>query len=127
MARILIVEDNPMARHALRRILEKADYEVTAVSDGPEGLAEAQERKPDAIILDMDLPTLDGWEVARALKEESATSDIPILALTSHALEGDRERALAAGCDEYATKPVQVPNLMARIAALLEASSTHAG
>ncbi len=126
MARILFVEDSPINRHIVRRILRDKGHDVDVAEDGPEGLAAAKKSGYDLILLDLDLPTLSGWDVARTLKGESKTARVPILALTAHAMNGDRERALNAGCDDYATKPVQVPDLLERIEALLKGTDAKA-
>ncbi|MFT5514448.1 MAG: two-component system cell cycle response regulator DivK [Rhodothermales bacterium] len=115
MRRILLVEDNEMNRDMLSRRLIKRGYEVTIAIDGKEGVDMAKKQVPDLILLDMSLPILDGWEAARFLKAESTTAGIPIIALTAHALSGDREKALAAGCDDYDTKPVDLKRLLAKI------------
>ena len=115
MRRILLVEDNEMNRDMLSRRLIKRGYEVTIAIDGKEGVDMAKADRSDIILLDMSLPILDGWEVARILKAESTTAGIPIIALTAHALSGDKEKALAAGCDDYDTKPVDLKRLLAKI------------
>ena len=120
MARILLVEDNEMNRDMLSRRLERRGYEVTLAVDGNEGLEKARSEQPDLILMDMSLPGLDGWEATRQLKEDEATSGIPVIALTAHAMAGDREKALAAGCDDYDTKPVDFKRLLGKIQALLE-------
>ena len=119
MAKILLVEDNEMNRDMLSRRLVKRGYEVAIAIDGEQGVAMAGSEAPALILMDMSLPGLDGWEAARRLKAAPATRAIPILALTAHAMAGDRERALAAGCDDYDTKPVELPRLLAKIDALL--------
>src|SRR5271169_4168390 len=105
MPRILLVEDNEMNRDMLSRRLSRRGFEVLLAQDGLEGLRVAREERPDVILLDMDLPVLDGWEAARRLKADETMRGIPIVALTAHAMSGDRERALEAGCDDYETKP----------------------
>lgn len=119
MTKILLVEDNEMNRDMLSRRLMRRGFEVEVAVDGGAGLALAQEHHPDLVLLDMSLPVLDGWEVARRLKAAPETAGIPIIALTAHALSGDRDKALAAGCDDYDTKPVQIANLLTKIAAAL--------
>jgi CheY-like chemotaxis protein len=119
MARILLVEDNEMNRDMLSRRLMKRSYEVIMAVDGSEALARAQADRPDLILMDMSLPVLDGWEATRRLKALPATRAIPVIALTAHALSGEREKALAAGCDDFDTKPVDFQHLVAKIDALL--------
>ncbi|MCC6522681.1 MAG: response regulator [Polyangiaceae bacterium] len=119
MTKILLVEDNEMNRDMLSRRLMRRGFEVEVAVDGGAGLAMAQELHPDLVLLDMSLPVLDGWEVARRLKAAPETAGIPIIALTAHALSGDRDKALAAGCDDYDTKPVEIANLLTKIAAAL--------
>jgi len=116
MARILLVEDNEMNRDMLSRRLVKRGYEVDIAIDGQQGIDMAQSSNPDLILLDMSLPVVDGWDAARALKGDSATSAIPIIALTAHAMAGDKEKALEAGCDDYDTKPVELSRLLEKIA-----------
>ncbi|MCA9651501.1 MAG: response regulator [Myxococcales bacterium] len=118
-ARILLVEDNEMNRDMLSRRLTRRGYAVDVAVDGQEGLDRAREGMPDLLLLDMDLPVLDGWEVARRLKGDPSTAKIPIIALTAHAMVGDRDHALEAGCDDYDTKPVELKRLLAKIEALL--------
>ena len=119
MPTILLVEDNEMNRDMLSRRLEKRGYEVVIAVDGQEGVNAAQTRKPDLILMDMSLPVVDGWEAARTLKAAEATRAIPIIALTAHAMSGDREKALGAGCDDFDTKPIDLPRLLGKIEALL--------
>jgi CheY-like chemotaxis protein len=119
MARILLVEDNEMNRDMLLRRLQKRGHEVLVASDGREGVARARADAPALILMDMGLPHVDGWEATRQLKSAPETRHIPILALTAHAMSGDDERARAAGCDAYGTKPVDMPWLLAQIEALL--------
>ena len=123
MARILLVEDNEMNRDMLSRRLQRRDFEVFVAVDGGEALAKASEQA-DLILLDMSLPVMDGWTVAGRLKGEEETRHIPIIALTAHAMVGDREKAMAAGCDEYETKPIDFPRLLTKIEALLAARSS---
>ncbi|MBN2371319.1 MAG: response regulator [Vicinamibacteria bacterium] len=120
MPKILLVEDNEMNRDMLSRRLERRGYEVTIAVDGQEGLTRAQEDAPEVILLDMSLPVIDGWEVARRLKADENTRALPIIALTAHAMAGDREKALDAGCDDYDTKPVEFPRLLGKIETLLQ-------
>lgn len=123
MAKILLVEDNEMNRDMLSRRLERRGHEVICAVDGAEGVAAAQREAPALILMDMSLPVLDGWEATRQLKADPATNAIPIIALTAHAMSDDREHALSAGCDDYDTKPVEFPRLVAKIDALLAGSS----
>ncbi len=120
MPKILLVEDNEMNRDMLSRRLARKGYEVLLAVDGGQGVALAQQETPDLILMDMSLPVLDGWEATRQLKEANATKAIPIIALTAHAMSGDREKALAAGCDDYDTKPVELPRLLEKIEAILQ-------
>lgn len=120
MARILVVEDNEMNRDMLCRRLEGREFEVQWAVDGREGVALAQAAQPDLILLDIDLPVMDGWEAIRILKSTEATREIPVIALTAHAMTSDRERVFAAGFDEYGTKPVEFETLMGKIHALLD-------
>ena len=119
MAKILLVEDNEMNRDMLSRRLIRRGFDVVLAVDGEEGIASANAEKPDLILMDMSLPVLDGWEATRRLKAAAATREIPILGLTAHSMANDRERVLAAGCDDYDTKPVDLPRLLAKIEALL--------
>ena len=120
MATILLVEDNEMNRDMLSRRLIRQGFQVVLAQDGARAIAMAQEERPDLILMDMSLPVLDGWEATRRLKGDSATSGIPVIGLTAHAMGADREKALAAGCDDYDTKPVDLPRLLAKIAVLLD-------
>ena len=117
--RILYVEDNDDNIYMLKHRLERRDFEVLVAHDGQTGVEAARKHRPDLILLDLGLPVLDGWEAARLLKEDERTRSIPIIALSAHAMDGDRARALAAGCDEYGTKPVDFKHLLKKIAALL--------
>ncbi len=119
MAKILLVEDNEMNRDMLSRRLLRKGYGVVVAVDGGEGVQKAATDMPDLILLDMSLPVLDGWEAARQLKASPQTGSIPIIALTAHAMSGDREAALDAGCDDYDTKPIDFPGLLGKIEALL--------
>ena len=120
MARILMVEDNEMNRDALSRRLERRGYEVVLAVDGKQGLTLAQSVQPDLILMDLSLPEIDGWEATRCLKAASATAQIPLIVLSSHAMAGDREKALAAGCDDFDTKPVDFQRLLVKIETLLQ-------
>src|SRR5438874_11991512 len=119
MAKILLVEDNEMNRDMLSRRLERRGYEVVIAVDGQQGVDLAQSARPDLILMDMSLPVIDGWEVTRQLKAKDAVKATPIIALTAHAMSGDREKALEAGCDDYDTKPVEFARLLGKIQALL--------
>ncbi|MBI2466908.1 MAG: response regulator [Candidatus Rokubacteria bacterium] len=123
MAKILLVEDNEMNRDMLSRRLQRKGYEVVVAVDGQQGVALAQAEAPALVLMDMSLPVLDGWEAARQLKASPATRSIPIIALTAHAMAGDREKALEAGCDDFDTKPVELPRLLEKIEALLARQS----
>ena len=119
MPKILLVEDNEMNRDMLSRRLERKGYEVVLALDGESGVEMAQSQAPDLVLMDMSLPVLDGWEATRRLKADAATQHIPVIALTAHAMSSDREKALEAGCDEYDTKPIELPRLLGKIEALL--------
>jgi two-component system, cell cycle response regulator DivK len=119
MAKILIVEDNEMNRDMLSRRLIRRGYEIIMAVDGEEGIAKARAASPDLILMDMSLPVIDGWEATRLLKAEPATCAIPVIGLTAHAMAGDREKVIEAGCDDYDTKPVELPRLLQKIEALL--------
>ena len=116
MAYILIVEDNEMNRDMLGRRLERRGFEIDFALDGQEGLEKMRERKPDLVLMDMGLPVLDGWQATTQAKADSDLQDIPIIALTAHALETDRQKALAAGADDFDTKPVDIKRLLEKIA-----------
>jgi two-component system cell cycle response regulator DivK len=119
MAKILLVDDNEMYRDMLSRRLAKRGYEVAIAIDGEQGLAMARSDPPVLVLMDMSLPGLDGWEASRQLKAMPETRGIPIIALTAHAMAGDREKAIAAGCDDFDTKPVDLARLLAKIEALI--------
>ena len=119
MPRILLVEDNEMNRDMLSRRLARKEYEVLVAVDGKEGVEIAGSEAPDLILMDMSLPVMDGWEATRQLKASPETKAIPIIALTAHAMSGDREKAIEAGCDDYDTKPIELPRLLAKMEALL--------
>ena len=118
-ARILLVEDNEMNRDMLSRRLERRGYEVLLALDGAAGVAAAREQRPDLVLMDIGLPVMDGYAATRALKADPATSAIPVIALTASAMVGDREKCFEAGCDDYDTKPVELPRLLAKIEASL--------
>jgi two-component system, cell cycle response regulator DivK len=117
--KILLVEDNEMNRDMLSRRLQRKGYDVAIATDGAAGIEMSRAEDPDLILMDMSLPVLDGWEATRRIKAEEKTSQIPIIALTAHAMAGDRERAIEAGCDDYDTKPIELPRLLGKIEALL--------
>ena len=119
MVKILIVEDNEMNRDMLSRRLARRGYEIILAVDGSEGIAAATTESPDLILMDMSLPVIDGWEAARRLKAEPLTRAIPVIGLTAHAMAGDRDKVLEAGCDDYDTKPVELPRLLQKIETLL--------
>lgn len=123
MPKILLVEDNEMNRDMLSRRLQRRGFEVVCALDGGQGLELARREQPDLILMDMSLPVLDGWEATRRLKADPALRHIPVIALTAHAMAADEEQALAAGCDEYDTKPVELPRLLQKMQTLLEAGS----
>jgi CheY-like chemotaxis protein len=119
MKKLLLVEDNEMNRDMLSRRLARRGFEVQIAVDGQAGIDEATRHLPDLIIMDMSLPVLDGWESTRRLKQQPETCRIPVLALTAHAMAGEREKAIAAGCEDYDTKPVDFARLMEKIEGLL--------
>jgi two-component system cell cycle response regulator DivK len=117
--RILLVEDNEMNRDMLSRRLVRRGYQVDCAVDGEEGVKRAREGPPDLILMDMSLPVLDGWMATRALKDDPVTRKVPVVALTAHAMAGDRDKALEAGADDYDTKPIDFTRLLGKIEALL--------
>jgi two-component system cell cycle response regulator DivK len=119
MAKILLVEDNELNRDMLSRRLMRKDYTVVCAADGLEAITLAASERPDLILMDMRLPEVDGWEATRRIKSAPETQSIPVIALTAHAMAGDREQALAAGCDDYDSKPVDLERLLSKIKALL--------
>jgi two-component system cell cycle response regulator DivK len=119
MLKILLVEDNEMNRDMLSRRLERRGYEVSIATDGQMAVDMAKAQGPDLILMDMSLPVMDGWEATRALKSSAETRDIPVIALTAHAMSTDKDKALEAGCDDYDTKPVELSRLLGKIEALL--------
>jgi CheY-like chemotaxis protein len=121
MPKILIVEDNEENREALSRRLERRGYSIIIAVDGRAGVTMAQEEKPDLILMDLNLPGVDGWEATRMIKANVQTASIPVIALTAHAVAGDQQRALQAGCNDYHSKPVEFPRLLGQIEALLGA------
>lgn len=119
MTKILLVEDNEMNRDMLSRRLQKKGYEVVLAIDGEEGIAKAQSELPALILMDLSLPGIDGWEATRRLKATARTRSIPVIALTAHVLTSDRDKALAAGCDDFDTKPIEMQRLLNKIETLL--------
>lgn len=119
MPKILLVEDNETNRDMLSRRLIRKGYDVVMAEDGEQAVRMAASENPDLILMDMSLPVLDGWEATRRVKSAEGTRSIPIIALTAHAMAGDRERALEAGCDDYDTKPIELPRLLDKIGALI--------
>lgn len=126
MPKILLVEDNAMNRDMLSRRLQKKGYEIVVAVDGDQGVRLASADFPDLILMDMSLPVIDGWEATRRIKSAPETKRIPIIALTAHAMSDDRQKAIEAGCDDYDTKPVELPRLLGKIEALLEPTSQSA-
>jgi two-component system cell cycle response regulator DivK len=120
MPKILLVEDNEMNRDMLSRRLIRNGYEVSIAVDGQQGADMALSERPDLILMDMSLPVIDGWEATRRIKANHATRRIPVIALTAHAMAGDREKAMEVGCEDYDTKPVEISRLLGKIAALLK-------
>ena len=119
MTKILLVEDNEDNRDMLSRRLERKGFTVALAVDGQEGVDKAKSESPDIILMDMSLPVMDGWEATRILKDDSATAQIPVIALTAHAMSSDREKAIEAGCDDYDTKPVDLQRLLDKITSLI--------
>ncbi len=119
MAKILLVEDNELNWDMLSRRLRRRGYEVVVATDGRQGVEMASTEDPDLILMDMGLPVVDGWEATRQIKQTAETQKIPIIALTSHAMKGDREKAISAGCDDYDVKPIDFPRLLGKIQHLL--------
>ncbi|MEO7647534.1 MAG: response regulator [Gemmatimonadaceae bacterium] len=120
MATLLLVEDNDMNRDMLSRRLTRRGYHVVIAVDGQQGIDEARRLSPDLVLMDMSLPVKDGWTATTELKADPATSSIPVIGLTAHAMSGDRERAIQAGCDDYDTKPVELERLLEKIEKLLK-------
>ena len=125
VTRILLIEDNELNRDMLRRRLERRGYSVLVAFDGASGLAAVRADRPDLVLMDIRLPDMDGHDLAKALKAAADTRHVPVIALTAHAMEGDRAAALQAGCDEYDTKPVDLPRLMGLIEGLLRRSASQ--
>ena len=118
MPKILIVEDNEMNRDMLSRRLERRGFTVVMAVDGGEGVAMARSEKPDVVLMDMSLPVMNGWEATQAIRADATMAHLPVIALTAHSMPGDREKAMKAGCDDYDTKPVDLPRLLGKMAAL---------
>jgi CheY-like chemotaxis protein len=119
MTKVLLVEDNEMNRDMLSRRLTRRGFEVVFAMDGKQGVALAQSEQPDVILMDMSLPVMDGWEATRRVKADAATRSVPVIGLTAHAMDGDREKAIEAGCDDYDTKPVELDRLIGKIERLV--------
>ena len=119
MPKILIVEDNEMNRDMLSRRLERRGFTVVMAVDGQQGVDMARSERPDLVLMDMSLPVMDGWTATRTIKDDAELQTIPVIALTAHAMEGDREKAMAAGCDDYDTKPIELPRLLEKIGKFL--------
>jgi two-component system cell cycle response regulator DivK len=127
MPKILLVEDNEMNRDMLSRRLQRRGYEVVIAVDGERGVTMAQAELPDLILMDMSLPVIDGWEATRALKAAEETKNIPVIALTAHAMSTDRDKAIEAGCDDYDTKPIELPRLLSKMETLIARSEKLRG
>jgi len=124
MTTILLIEDNDMNRDMLCRRLKRRGYGILTAVDGAAGLKAARDQSPDIILLDMSLPTMDGWEVARQLKKDKATAALPVIGLSAHAMEGDRQKGLDAGCDDYESKPIDFDSLISKIEGLTGGSAS---
>jgi two-component system, cell cycle response regulator DivK len=124
MTRVLLVEDNEMNRDMLSRRLTRRGFEVIFAVDGQQGVDLARSERPDIILMDMSLPVLDGWEATRRVKADNATRTLPVIGLTAHAMSGDREKAIEAGCDDYDTKPVELDRLIGKIERLLSVAKS---
>ena len=120
MATILLVEDNEMNRDMLSRRLSRKGFTIITASDGEEAIRTIGEHRPDLVLMDMNLPIKDGWTTCRELRDNSDTANLPVIALTAHAMAGDKEKALAAGCDDYATKPIDFNDLLGKIGTLID-------
>jgi len=121
MTKVLVVEDNEMNRDMLSRRLTRRGFQVIFAVDGQQGVDLARSERPDIILMDMSLPVMDGWEATRRVKSDDATSSVPVIGLTAHAMAGDREKAIEAGCDDYDTKPVELERLIGKMERLLSA------
>jgi len=124
MPRILVVEDNEENRDSLSRRLQRRGFEVLLAADGRAGVETARAERPDLVLMDMNMPEVDGWEATRQIKADPAAAGVPVIALTAHAMAGDKERALAAGCADYHTKPIEFPKLIAQIESLLQGTGS---
>jgi two-component system cell cycle response regulator DivK len=122
MAKVLLVEDNEMNRDMLSRRLIRRGFQVVFAMDGQQGVDLARSEQPDIILMDMSLPVIDGWEATRRVKADDATRSVPVIGLTAHAMAGDREKAIEAGCDDYDTKPVELDRLIGKIERLIGAA-----
>jgi len=122
MTKVLLVEDNEMNRDMLSRRLIRRGYQVVFATDGQQGIDLARSERPDVILMDMSLPGIDGWQATRRLKADDATRSVPVIGLTAHAMSGDREKAIEAGCDDYDTKPVELDRLIGKIERLIGAA-----
>jgi two-component system cell cycle response regulator DivK len=122
MAKVLLVEDNEMNRDMLSRRLIRRGFQVVFAVDGQQGVDLARSERPDIILMDMSLPAIDGWEATRRVKADNVTRSVPVIGLTAHAMAGDREKAIEAGCDDYETKPVELDRLISKIERLLGAA-----
>ncbi|MEX2325530.1 MAG: response regulator [Gemmatimonadaceae bacterium] len=127
LAKILLVEDNEMNRDMLSRRLERKGYQVVLACDGQAGVDMAAAEAPDLILMDMSLPVFDGWEATRRIKAAPATRHVPVIALTAHAMSGDRDKAIEAGCNDYDTKPIDLARLLGKIESLLGLAATQKG
>jgi two-component system cell cycle response regulator DivK len=126
MIRILLVEDNEMNRDMLSRRLERRGYEVVIAVDGQQGVELARSAQPSLVLMDMSLPVMDGWEATRRIRADPATRHLPVIALTAHAMAGDERRAMEAGCDDFDTKPIELPRLLGKIERWLDGSPDSA-
>jgi CheY-like chemotaxis protein len=124
MPKILLVEDNEMNRDMLSRRLARNGFDIAIAVDGKQGVEMAMSERPDLILMDMSLPVMDGWEATRCVKENPVTRAIPVIALTAHAMAADKDKAMAAGCNDFDTKPVDLPRLLGKIKSLLESPPT---
>lgn len=124
MAKILVVEDNEVNRDMISRRLQRRGFDIIFAEDGEQSIQTAQNELPDLILMDMSLPVLDGWEATKILKASTQTRQIPVIGLSAHAMEGDREKAIEAGCDDYDTKPIELERLLGKMNALLEKGKT---
>ena len=126
MAKLLLVEDNEMNRDMLSRRLVRRGYEVAIAIDGAQGVEMARTEAPDLVLMDLSLPVIDGWEATRRIKATQETRHLPVIGLTAHAMAGDREKALEAGCDDYDTKPIELERLLKKVEALLQTKASPA-